>query len=302
MVQNAERDEVYVLTLPAFVWFKANYTSVDPRIYHTCHVVGNQMLSIGGLNPSLVDFPVAMNDTDPFWEGIKVFDMTALDWTNYYNANSAPYIPSRAISDYYGGELKYPSWSLPAVEDLFVRQPSSNLSPTPSSSHEDGASNLNKTIGATVGGIGAFLVSVTCAIFLLVRRKRKNHRERERATGRLPIEHEIEQRQVAGGLYEADDTIQPAEAGPGEPRTRELDTGQPIPQEVEAVALSDLFELESPRRNNCNERTSNPLELGCHTVENGSGSVDDPSSLGSFIRGLIACSKDDLIELEALPK
>ena len=71
MANNAERDKVYVLSLPAFVWFKANYISVDPRMEHTCHIVGNQTLSIGGFNPSLVDSSVAYNDTDPFWEAIK---------------------------------------------------------------------------------------------------------------------------------------------------------------------------------------------------------------------------------------
>ena len=90
MANNAERDEVYVLSLPAFVWFKVNYTTVDPRIEHTCHIVGNQMLSIGGFNPSLVNSSVAYNDTDPFWEGIKIFDMTALKWTNYFNASAGP--------------------------------------------------------------------------------------------------------------------------------------------------------------------------------------------------------------------
>ena len=133
-------------------------------------------------------------------------------------------------------------------------------------------------------------------------KKKEEASGKGKSKGRVPIEHEIEQRQVAGGLYEADDTLQPAEAGPGEPRTKDLDTGQPIPQEVDAVALSDLFELESSRRNDGNERTSIPLELGCHTIGNGSRSVDDPSPLGSSTRGLVACSKDDLIELEALAK
>ena len=41
LANNAERDEVYVLSLPAFVWSKAKYTTVDPRMKHTCHVIGN---------------------------------------------------------------------------------------------------------------------------------------------------------------------------------------------------------------------------------------------------------------------
>lgn len=249
MADNAERDEVSVLSLPAFARFKVNYTSVDPRIYHTCHVIGSQLLSIGCLNPSLVNIQAAMNDTDLFWEGIKVIDLTALEWTNCYNASSAPYVPSETISEYYGGELKYPSWSLPAVENLFIDRPSSQSSPTPTSLRKGTASRLDDTIGGSVGGIVALLVSIACVIFLLVRRKQEKRRKREKATGPLRVEYERVQRQVAGGLHEADDSFQPTEASPGEPRTTELDTGQSIPQEVDAVALSNLFELENPGRN-----------------------------------------------------
>lgn len=206
MVHNAECDEVYVLSLPAFVWFKVNRTSVDSRIYHTCHIVGNQMLSIEVLDPSFAQTFSAMNDTDPFWEGIRIFDMTALEWTNYYNASSAPYIPSKTILDYGGGELKYPSWSLPAAENLFVNRPSKESSPSPTSLRESTPSHLETTIGRTVGGAGADLLSLACVIFLVVRRRREKHRKREEATGRLPTDHERDQRQVQGGLYEADDS------------------------------------------------------------------------------------------------
>ncbi|CAF9912087.1 MAG: hypothetical protein ALECFALPRED_007866 [Alectoria fallacina] len=303
MANNSQRDEVYVLSLPAFVWFKANYTSVDPRIYHTCHVVGNQILSIGGLNPSLADLAVAMNDTDPFWEGIKVFDMTALEWTNYYNASSASYTPSGIILDYYGGELKYPPWSLSAVENLFIHRSSSKSSPSPIPIQKGMKSHTDDTIGGTVGGVGALLASITCVIFLFVRKKGKKHRKREEATGRLPVEYERDQSQVAGGLYEADNSFQAAEAGPGEPRTTELDTGQPIPQEVDAVALSNLFELENPSRNVGPDCSPTPLELGRHNTNgNVSRSIRDPPELGRSSRHLDSRSRDAPIELEALLK
>lgn len=302
MANNSQRDEVYVLSLPAFVWFKANFTSVDPRIYHTCHAVGNQMLSIGGLNPSLADLPVAMNDTDPFWEGIKVFDMTALEWTNYYNASSAFYTPSRIILDYYGGELKYPSWSLSAVENLFIDRSSSKSSPSPIPIQKGTTFHTDDTIGGTVGGVGALLASITCVIFLFVRKKGKKHRKREEATGRLPVEYERDQRQVAGGLYEADNSFQAAEAGPGELRSTELDTGQPIPQEVDAVALSNLFELENPSRNVGPDCTPAPLELDRHANGNVSRSIRDPPELGRSTRHLDSRSTDGPIELEALLK
>lgn len=302
MALNSERDEVYILSLPAFVWFKANYTSVDPRIYHTCHLVGNQMLSIGGLNPSSDSFAAAQNDTDLFWEGIKVFDMTALEWTNYYNANSSSYIPSKLISDYYGGEPKYPSWSLPAVETLFLGRTPSEPSPSPTTAPKGMTSHLKDTIGGTVGSIGGLLVCVACVVLILVRRKRKKRQEEEQATGHLPVEHERDQRQVPGGLYEADGTDRPAKADPGEPKIAELDSRKPLPQEMPAVPLSHFFELEDSRKNGPHDRASIPAELGCRANGNVSGSASDPLELGSSTRNSNPCLPDGPTEREALVK
>ena len=120
---NAEFDEVYVLFLPSFVWFKANYTSSDPRIQYTCNIVGKrQMLSIGGLNPSAASLSAAYNDTDPYWEGMKVFDLTNMQWTNYFNANAAPYVAPSAVAAHYAAGSRYPStWSSSDLESLFVK-------------------------------------------------------------------------------------------------------------------------------------------------------------------------------------
>ena len=297
MAHNAERDEVYILSLPAFTWFKANYTSVDPRIYHTCHVVGNQMMSIGGLNPSFASLPEALNDTDPFWEGIKVFDMTALQWTNYYNASAAPYTPSEPILQYYGGQLKYPSWSLPAVQDLFVNRNSSASSPTPNPLQEATKSRLKDTIAGSVGGVGAFLLCLAAFILLMVRRKRERARRRKEAKERLPG-----QGQIPEGVLEADDRFQPAEADRGEPRIPEMATGQQIPQEVDAIELRNLFELENPRGNELDGATA-PLDLGRrHADGNISGSVHGPLKLESSTRYRNPGAMDGRTELEALLK
>lgn len=303
MAHNAERDEVYILSLPAFVWFKANYTSVDPRIYHTCHIVGNQMMSIGGLNPSFASVPGALNDTDPFWEGIKVFDMTALQWTNYYNASTAPYTPSETILQYYGGQLKYPAWSLSAVQDLFVNRNSSASSPTQTPLQKATKPHRKDTIAGSVGGVGAFLLCLAGFILLMVRRKRERTRRREEEKGRLPAEHGRDQGQVPEGVFEADDGFQPAEADVGEPRIRELATGQQIPQEIDAIELRNLFELENPRGNERLDRAMAPFELGSHHADgNVSGSVRGPRELESSTRHRNPGAMDGRTELEALLK
>lgn len=242
MASNAERDEVYVLSLPAFVWFKANYNSVDPRIEHTCHVVGNQMLSVGGLNPSRASSSVAYTDTDPFWEGIKVFDMTALKWTNYFNANAGPYAPPQAIVNYYNGELKYPKWSQQEVEDLFLNSSSKNYVTVSSPSSSQKKITTRAVIGSVVGGLGSIVIGGYIA-YTIFRKKRK--KERERSTGKLPSIHETEERQVAGGLYEAETPEVFVEASGGERRILELNTEHPIPQEADSTALGSTFELQS---------------------------------------------------------
>ena len=196
---NAGLDEVYVLSLPSFVWFKVNYTSSDPRIWHTCNVVGNrQMLSIGGINPSAVDFPTARNETDPFWEGLKVFDLTTLQWTNYYNATAAPYTAPSIVAAHYAVGSRYPStWSSNDVQSLFLTAtsflptPTEPTEPTETSAsvlpHSEGPHKTNRStavVGGAVGGVAAVVV-VSSAYYLLAR-YRANTKTRERKMNKLP--------------------------------------------------------------------------------------------------------------------
>ena len=206
---NAGLDEVYILSLPSFVWFKANYTPSDPRRGHTCNIIGNrQMLSIGGLDPSAASYEAAENDTDPFWEGMKVFDLTTLRWTNFYNANAAPYLAPGPVAAHYAAGSRYPStWSSNDLESLF-RKPTSNTStpiepspsatpiePSPSATPQIGtpktgiAKRRNHTaasVGGAVGGIAAFSL-VGFALYLLAR-KRANDRRHEQADEPDPME------------------------------------------------------------------------------------------------------------------
>ncbi len=188
---NAGLDEVYILSLPSFVWFKANYTSSDPRMHHTCHIIGNrQMLSIGGLDPSAANYGAAINDTDPFWEGIKVFDLTTLQWTNYYNATAAPYLAPGPVAAHYAAGSRYPStWSSNDLESLFLKPTSNTSAPieplpsakpqigTPKTGIAKGRNHIAASIGGAVGG-GAALLLVGFAFYLLTR-KRANDRGHE---------------------------------------------------------------------------------------------------------------------------
>lgn len=74
-------DALYILTMPAFHWFRVDWPTGDPRFWHTCNLAGNsQMLSVGGLNPTLNGTisnytNEQTNTTDPYFLGIKVLDL-----------------------------------------------------------------------------------------------------------------------------------------------------------------------------------------------------------------------------------
>lgn len=95
--QTANSDQVYILSLPSFRWFRANYTSANPRGGHTCHATNSsQMILIGGSDPThstsfLGDGDVQNAPSDPWTQGIGVFDMTALTFKASYQAKAAPY-------------------------------------------------------------------------------------------------------------------------------------------------------------------------------------------------------------------
>ena len=242
---NAGLDEVYVLSLPSFVWFKANYTSSDPRIFHTCNIVGNrQMLSIGGLNPSAAN-KSARHDTDPFWEGVKVFDLTALQWTNYFNATAAPYVAPSAVAAHYAAGSRYPwKWSSKDLEDLFILPKSNSSTPfEPSTSTSPQLSNPNRlnytaaVVGGAVGGVAAVAL-VSVGLYLLAR-KRANEKSRKRKQSNprptykngepVPIESIPEARQAF-----------PLEIDSIQALPHELDSRQNLPHEADSEPLYEL--------------------------------------------------------------
>ena len=100
MDSNNALDEVWVLSLPAFAWFKANYTAQNSRWRHTCNVVGNrQMISVGGQNVN--DGNSKITSKDPFTQGFGVFDLTEMTWSSGYDAHAAAYKTPQVVKDWY---------------------------------------------------------------------------------------------------------------------------------------------------------------------------------------------------------
>jgi hypothetical protein len=201
---NLAADAVYILTLPAFHWVKVNYPPTDPRVYHTCHVIGNrQLLSVGGLNPALLNISLAWNETDQFTEGLKIFDMTTLNWTNYYDANAAPYEQSNLLKQYYASNPRYPAeWNDEALG--WILDPTSRP-PPPGGNHNYTTTTAtpphhrqtSTIVGGVVGGVGGvFVVSAILGFVLYKQRKAKKaetaaeqEMERQRYLNEKPPAH-----------------------------------------------------------------------------------------------------------------
>ena len=99
--QQLEFNNVYVLSLPGFVWTKSNDTSGPRKYGHSCEVIGNRhMLSIGGHDPFVPYFSQS-NTTDNFTQGLGIFDMVNLGWIDTYDAKAAPYEMPEAIKEWY---------------------------------------------------------------------------------------------------------------------------------------------------------------------------------------------------------
>jgi Kelch motif len=101
-------DEVFVLSLPGFVWFKADYPHTNAQNMHTCNIVGwggSQMVVTGGVDLTLPDGPAAR---DSWANGINIFDLSAMRWKDTYEANDVLYQTPSVVRDWYTQDGPYP--------------------------------------------------------------------------------------------------------------------------------------------------------------------------------------------------
>ncbi|KAI4272136.1 MAG: hypothetical protein LQ337_005505 [Flavoplaca oasis] len=175
-------DEVYVLSLPAFAWFKADYPAQHPRIRHTCHSFGRQMLSIGGQDPTN-----EYNDTftpDPFSQGLGIFDLTNLRWSDRYNADAEPYETPAVVKAWYAANgPSTRTWDSPVVQRLFSRNIGSSgavgTASSSTSSEEPNSSTTGAIVGGVVGGTAALCLVAGLAWWLRRRKRRTTHGHHE---------------------------------------------------------------------------------------------------------------------------
>lgn len=179
--QAANSDQVYVLSLPSFQWFRASYTSVNPRGGHTCQATNSgQMIIIGGVDPTysrdfLGDGDALNAPPDPWPQGIGVFDMTALKFKDSYQAKAGAYQTPDIIKNYHSIDgNKYPSsWTSAAVKEIFEGKSNGTSNTTNSttsiSTIQPSSSSSSVSIspsGLPHGTVAGIVVGCTAAIIL----------------------------------------------------------------------------------------------------------------------------------------
>jgi len=94
-------DEVWVLSLPQFVWTQVA-TGTKPISGRACHLVGNrQMLAMGGNDEIAAKRGVLCARSNNY---IVVFEMTTLKWSPLYVKEDKDYRVPRAVYEWIGGE------------------------------------------------------------------------------------------------------------------------------------------------------------------------------------------------------
>lgn len=196
-------DAAYVLSLPSFNWFKADYEASSPRHGLTCeHVGGGQVLTIGGLDTSQEDasnqYRGVFHTEDPFPQGLGIFDLSSMAFTDAFEANRTTYDYADALSTYYKTRDRISSSMGDSLRAVFSVENftnsatavsgsssgSSGSSGGSSSSSSDGdsgsgsesgsstsQSNTGAIAGGVVGGI-AGIALIGAAIFFFLRRRR----------------------------------------------------------------------------------------------------------------------------------
>ncbi|KAF2672035.1 hypothetical protein BT63DRAFT_452532 [Microthyrium microscopicum] len=175
---NAYFDE---RTLPSFKWVKG-YSGPNPRYSLTCHVIGpRQMMTIGGSENSTVTARC-----DPVTQGIRILDMTLLNWDVAFNPNVPAYQLPMAVVNVIGGNqsgsanITSPTggFQQKGLQELFhPGTTSKDADPSTNGSSGAGSSSKKKTpVGAIVGvviGVLVLLAAIAALVFVLLRRKRQ---------------------------------------------------------------------------------------------------------------------------------
>ncbi|KAH9907521.1 hypothetical protein F4778DRAFT_544958 [Xylariomycetidae sp. FL2044] len=192
--------DVWILSLPAFAWFKTEAAGT-PRNDHECVVVGNQMISVGG-----ADGKANWSSPDPWSQGLGVLELSTLTWTTGYSPDTT-YSAPQMVKEWYAQNdyLNDVAWSDEEVKTLFtiIDTSPSSTSPDPSessSSSESGSSDSSPSsspgaiAGGTIGGV-AGVTAIALLVWFLRRRQRRQPKASAPAAVSIPRNRaELDQR------------------------------------------------------------------------------------------------------------
>ncbi|EPE28183.1 Kelch motif [Glarea lozoyensis ATCC 20868] len=187
--EATDLQNVYILSLPAFRWFKTPVV-VPARAGANCHVVRNQMLTYGGWDPTTSS---SYASADSWTYGLGIFDTSSLTWGTAFNGSAEVYGTPEVVKRWYAGNSKYPTWNDPDTAALFTTlraaatSSSPTSTPTPSSTSglsaplpslpADSKTNVGAIAGGVVGGV-AVLAAVAFLLWFFCMRGKKEKGEK----------------------------------------------------------------------------------------------------------------------------
>ncbi|KAK6503195.1 hypothetical protein TWF481_008225 [Arthrobotrys musiformis] len=181
-----QSQQMWILSIPAFQWvFVDKPDTLQPHGLqdHTCHLIGTNMLVLGGR-----DFSQSC-DSDP----IKVFNVSTLKWQSTYSTFPAGYLLPYEVFALIGGDStgKSPWGNKPFIAPTDTNSPFYNLgAPTvtpgglptlepPTAEISTYRSNRDGIIaGGTIGGIA--FVGLLLAAILFSRKRIKDSKSRDK--------------------------------------------------------------------------------------------------------------------------
>ena len=182
-------DDVYVLSLPSFTWYKADYTPGIGRTLHSCNPFGRQMIVVGGTSnddswQTGTDKTAATYNQDPWPWGLGVFDMSKMQWASEFNPELAGYVtPDVVLAGIKANGASPATWSSSDIENVFtyntLNQTSNSTSgssgTTPSSSPSSGPGG-GAIAGIAIGAVAVILILI--GVLLCIRRSKRQSRAR----------------------------------------------------------------------------------------------------------------------------
>ncbi|KAL8376360.1 hypothetical protein RB595_007446 [Gaeumannomyces hyphopodioides] len=235
-------DQAYILSLPSFRWFKAEYKALRPRHGVSCHHAGGgQVITVGGADTTQEGpnnlYQDVFNNQDSFNQGIGIFDLSTLKFADSYKGGGLDsYTLSPEIQSWYNLNSRLPTFDSAAVSDVFavenftaqsVSKPPADAASGGSGSGGgsgggDGSSRTAAIVGGVMGGVALTALAAGLAWFFLRRRRRR----REALAGVVVQSLSVgPNTKNVGGVYHEvsqDHAAQPAEYYyPGYDTTRE---------------------------------------------------------------------------------